>query len=113
MIIKSDKSTYYVTEFILDDIENNVMVFRGFKNISTLNKISIRKVKLKKQFIWSIIDLKKTIVFIGNKDENIMRLNTISQLVELNKNGIEYLPYNFKEVNKLYNKMTKKVTELN
>lgn len=111
MIIKTDKSTYYVTEFICDDTVNDIFIFRGFKNISTSNKITIRKVRLKKQFILNVIDLKKTIVFIGNKEENVMRLNTIQQLVDLNKDAITYLPYNFMELNKLYNKMTKKVIE--
>ena len=30
-------------------------------------------------------------------------------IVGLNKNGIDYVPYNFMELNKLYNKMTKKM----
>lgn len=107
MIIKTDNSTYYVTEFLEETEE--LFIFRGFKNIRSLKKITVRKIKLKKQFILSKIDLKKTVVLIGNKEENILRLNTIKQLIDLNKNGIDYVPYNFMELNKLYNKMTKKM----
>ena len=109
MIIKTDTSTFYVTDFLEETDE--LYIFRGFKNIRTLKKITVRKIKLKKQFIISKLDLSKTIVLIGNKEEDIMRLKSIKQLVDLNKNSINYLPYNFMDINKLYNKMSKKMIE--
>ena len=111
MIIKTEKSTYYITE-ILEETED-LLVFRGFKNIHSLKKMLVRKVKLKKQFIISRIDLNKTIIFIKNKDNEVFRLRDNRQLVTLNKNSMEYFPCNFLELNKLYNEMTKKMITLN
>ena len=110
MIIKTEKSTYYVTE-VLEETED-LFVFRGFKNITSLKKMLVRKVKLKKQFILSRIDLNKTIIFIKNDDNEIFRLRDNRQLVTLNKNKMEYYPCNFLELNKLYNEMTKKMITL-
>lgn len=111
MIIKTEKSTYYITE-VLEETED-LLVFRGFKNIQTLKKMLVRKVKLKKQFIISRVDLNKTIIFIKNKDNEVFRLRDNRQLVTLNKNGMEFFPCNFLELNKLYNEMTKKMITLN
>lgn len=111
MIIKTVKSTYYITE-VLEETED-LLVFRGFKNIQTLKKMLVRKVKLKKQFIISRVDLNKTIIFIKNKDNEVFRLRDNRQLVTLNKNGMEFFPCNFLELNKLYNEMTKKMITLN
>lgn len=111
MIIKTDTSTFYVTDFLEET--DGLYIFRGFKNIRTLKKITVRKIKLKKQFIISRIDLNKTIIFIKNKDNEIFRLRNNRQLITLNKNSMEYFPCNFLELNKLYNEMTKKMVTLN
>ncbi len=111
MIIKTEKSTFYVTE-ILEDTED-LLVFKGFKNIKSLKKIIVRKIKLKKQFILSKIDLSKNIVFIKNDKDDIHRLWDIKQLVMLNKESISYYPCNFMDLNKLYNTMTKKMITYN
>lgn len=110
MIIKTEKSTFYVTE-VLEETED-LFVFRGFKNITSLKKMLVRKVNLKKQFIISKIDLNKTIIFIKNDDDDVHRLKDNKQLVTLNKNKMEYYPCNFLELNKLYNEMTKKMITL-
>lgn len=108
MIIKTDKNTYYVTEFIKDDVENDLLIFKGFKNISSLTKISIRKIRLKKQHVIGNIDLSKQIVLIGNSKGDIRRLLSIKDLIELNKNVIDYLPFDYREVVRIYNNATKK-----
>lgn len=108
MIIKTDKNTYYVTEFIKDDVENDLLIFKGFKNISSLTKISIRKIRLKKHHVVGNIDLSKQIVLLQNSKGDIRRLLSIKDLLELNKNGIEYVPCDYREVVKIYNNATKK-----
>lgn len=112
MIIKTIKGTYYVNEMIKDDKENDILIFKGFKNLKSIKKIIIRTIRLKKQFIIGTIDLKKTIVFIKNKEDDIRRLMSINLLINLNKDGIDFLPCTYREFIKIYDNTTRKYYEL-
>lgn len=112
MIIKTEKSTYYVKELI-DDTNEELVIFKGFKDIKKSNKISLRKIRLKKKHIKSLIDTKKIPILLKNNKGDFRRLNTIDELIELNKDKITFIPCSLREVIKFYNDVTRKFTELN
>lgn len=98
---------------MIDDTNEELFIFKGFKDIKSGKKISVRKIRLKKIHVTNLIDIKKTIILLKNNEGDFRRLLSIKDLIDLNKTEVKYVPCKFREVSKFYNDVTRKFIEFN